>query len=328
MKSIKTALAITLLSAVIAGPALAETTLRITLQLPLKHHLGQNLLAFKEKVEKASSGDLKIEIYPSAQLYKDKQVPSAVSSGAIEMGVASLARFVGTVPAVDVFYVPFMFPSEALVKKATAPGSTIRQPLDDAILKTGARVLWWQAYGGVALLSKGDPIVNPEDMKGKKVRVFGKMLGEFTKSVGGAPVVMSGSEQFLAYQRGTVDAGMTGVSAVMPRKLYQVMDNLTVTKHADIEFLVIINDKVWNNLNATQQDIITTASRAVETDLREKMIKIEADALAESKLKMNVFELDEKQINAWKKATSSVVDIYVKSSGELGKQLVEAAKAL
>ena len=328
MKSIKTALAITLLSAVIAGPALAETTLRITLQLPLKHHLGQNLLAFKEKVEKASSGDLKIEIYPSAQLYKDKQVPSAVSSGAIEMGVASLARFVGTVPAVDVFYVPFMFPSEALVKKATAPGSTIRQPLDDAILKTGARVLWWQAYGGVALLSKGDPIVNPEDMKGKKVRVFGKMLGEFTKSVGGAPVVMSGSEQFLAYQRGTVDAGMTGVSAVMPRKLYQVMDNLTVTKHADIEFLVIINDKVWNNLNATQQDIITTASRAVETDLREKMIKIEADALAESKLKMNVFELDEMQINAWKKATSSVVDIYVKSSGELGKQLVEAAKAL
>ncbi len=328
MKLLKTGLAVALLSVAMTMPALAETTLRISLQLPLKHHLGKNLLQFKELVETQSKGDLKIEIYPSAQLYKDKEVPSAVASGAIEMGVASLARFVGTVPAVDIFYVPFMFPSEELVRKATAPGSTVRQPLDDAILKTGAKVLWWQAYGGVALLSKGDPIVNPEDMKGKKVRVFGKTLGEFTKSVGGAPVVMSGSEQFLAYQRGTVDAGMTGVAAVMPRKLYQVMDNLTVTKHADIEFVVIINEKVWNKLDDIQRSIITSASRKVEADLRHKMIKIEADALAESKKHMQVFELDESQINAWKEATSSVVDGYVESAGDLGQQLIEAAKSL
>lgn len=328
MKAFKTSLAIALIGAVVSLPVIAETTLRISLQLPLKHHLGQNLLQFKEQVETASKGDLKIEIYPSAQLYKDKEVPSAVASGAIEMGVASLARFVGVVPAVDLFYVPFMLPSEELVKKATAPGSTVRQPLDDAILKTGARVLWWQAYGGVALLSKGDPIVNPEDMKGKKVRVFGKTLGEFTKSVGGAPVVMSGSEQFLAYQRGTVDAGMTGVSAVMPRKLYQVMDNLTVTKHADIEFIVIINDKVWSNLDDTQRAIISKASRNVEADLREKMVGIEADALAESKKNMKVFELNAQQIAAWKAATSSVVDGYLESSGALGKQLVEAVKKL
>jgi C4-dicarboxylate-binding protein DctP len=328
MKHIKKTLAAALLSTLISVPAMAETTLRISLQLPLKHHLGQNLVAFKEQVEKASNGDLKIEIYPSAQLYKDKQVPSAVSSGAIEMGVASLAQFVGTVPAVDVFYVPFMFPTEELVKKATAPGSSVRQPLDDAILKTGARVLWWQAYGGVALLSKGDPIVNPEDMKGKKVRVFGKTLGEFTKSVGGAPVVMSGSEQFLAYQRGTVDAGMTGVSAVMPRKLFQVMDNLTLTNHADIEFVVIINDKAWGELNDTQREIITAASRNVEADLRQKMSKIEADALVESKKNMKVFELDTEQLAAWKKATSSVVDGYIQSSGALGEQLVKAAQEL
>ena len=328
MKHFKTGLATLLLSAAVSMPTLAETTLRISLQLPLKHHLGQNLLQFKEQVEAASKGDLKIEIYPSAQLYKDKEVPSAVASGAIEMGVASLARFVGTVPAVDLFYVPFMFPSEQLVQKATAPGSSIRQPLDDAILSTGARVLWWQAYGGVALLSKGDPIVNPEDMQGKKVRVFGKTLGDFTRAVGGAPVVMSGSEQFLAYQRGTVDAGMTGVAAVMPRKLYQVMDNLTVTKHADIEFVVIINDKVWNNLDDLQRDIIASASRKVEIDLRQKMVQIEADALVESKKNMKVFELDDQQIAAWKKATSSVVDGYLESSGALGKQLVEAAKKL
>ncbi|CAM4397856.1 TRAP transporter substrate-binding protein DctP [Pseudoalteromonas ostreae] len=328
MKTLKTGLAIALLVTIISLPALAETRLRISLQLPLKHHLGQNLLQFKQQVETASHGDLKIEIYPSAQLYKDKEVPSAVASGAIEMGVTSLAIFAGTVPAVDLFYVPFMLPSADLVRKATAPGSTVRQPLDDAILKTGARVLWWQAYGGVALLSKGDAIVNPEDMKGKKIRVFGKTVGQFAKSVGASPVVMSGSEQFLAYQRGTVDAGMTGISTVMPRKLYQVMDNLTITKHADIEFLVLINDKVWHKLSENQRVIITNASRNVEAELRKSIVKIEADAIADSKKKMQVFELSQEQIAAWKVATSSVVDTYIQNSGELGRQLVDAVKSL
>ena len=86
----------------------AETTMRISLQLPLKSHLGQNLLLFKKEVESRSNGDIKVEIYDSAQLYKDKEVPAAVGSGSIESGVASLTRYVGDIPAVDLFYQPFL----------------------------------------------------------------------------------------------------------------------------------------------------------------------------------------------------------------------------
>ena len=41
----------------------ADLTMRISLQLPLKSHLGQNLALFKEEVEKASDGSIEIEIY-------------------------------------------------------------------------------------------------------------------------------------------------------------------------------------------------------------------------------------------------------------------------
>ena len=116
-------------------PADAKTTLRITLQLPLKSHLGQNLLMFKEEVEKNSNGEIVVEIYDSAQLYKDKQVPQAVGSGAIEMGTSSLTRYVGDIPAVDIFYQPFMFNSDDMIRKATAKGSAVRGPLDEAILE-------------------------------------------------------------------------------------------------------------------------------------------------------------------------------------------------
>lgn len=304
----------------------AAKTLRISLQLPIKHHLGANLLDFKEEVEKASAGSLMVEIYPSAQLYKDKEVPQAVASGAIEMGVASLTRFAGTVPAVDIFYVPFMFDSPEKVVKATRPGSLIRKKLDEAILGTGTRVLWWQAYGSSILLTKKEIIRVPEDMKGKKVRVFGKTLGDFVTSVGGAPTMMSGSKQFLAYQRGTVDAGMTGITAVKSRKLFEVMDHMTLTYNADIEFIVIINEKVWQGLTKEEQAIITAAGLRVEQELREMMGGIEQDTLTYLRDKIEVIELSDDERQKWYEATKPVVDSYIERSGDLGQQLVDEAR--
>ncbi|MDC3004126.1 hypothetical protein OAY15_01260 [Candidatus Pelagibacter sp.] len=128
-----------------ASASLAETKMRITLQLPLKAHLGQNLLVFKKELE--SRSDIKVEIYDSAQLYKDKEVPQAVGSGAIEAGVASITRFAGTNPEVDVFYLPFLFDSEQKVRKATQAGSEIRAILDPAIAKTGAVPLYLDFLG-------------------------------------------------------------------------------------------------------------------------------------------------------------------------------------
>jgi len=317
-----------LLLAAVAQAQAADLTARITLQLPLKSHLGQNLLMFKEEVEKNSNGTIAVEIYDSAQLYQDKEVPQAVGSGAIEMGVASLTRYVGDIPAVDVFYLPFLFNTEEKVRKAVEPGSAVRAPIDEAIAGTGSTVLWWQAYGGSVFLSKGGPIRTPEDMKGKKVRVFGKTLGDFVEATGGAATMVSGSEQYLAYQRGTVDIGMTGVSGVQSRKLWEVMDTITVTNNADIEFLVIANTEWWNGLTDEQRRIMADAARKAELDVRGRMSQIEADAYAAAKENgMTVYEPTADEIAVWKAAAQPVYDAYLAKTGELGARLVEAASA-
>ena len=62
-------------------PASAERVLRLTLQLPITNVIGQNVSAFKEIVERDSGGEITVEIYASAELYNDKEVPGAVSSG-------------------------------------------------------------------------------------------------------------------------------------------------------------------------------------------------------------------------------------------------------
>ena len=288
----------------------ADVTMRISLQLPMKSHLGQNLLLFKKEVESRSNGEITVEIYDSAQLYKDKEVPAAVGSGSIESGVASLTRYVGDIPAVDLFYQPFLLNTDKKVRKAVSKGSSIRGPIDNAIKNTGSTVLWWQAYGNAIMLSKGQAIKNPSDMKGKKVRVFGKTLGTFVKAAGGAPTLISGSEQYLAYQRGTVDVGMTGVSGVKSRKLFEVMDTITKTNHGVIEFIVVANTKWFNSLSSKQKDIIIKSAEIAEKDVRDNVAKIEQEAydLAQSK-GMKIVTPSKADIDAFKSASKPVYEL-------------------
>ncbi|TCO70266.1 TRAP transporter substrate-binding protein DctP [Rhodovulum euryhalinum] len=310
------------------GAEAAETTLRITLQLPLKSHLGQNLVLFKNEVEAASNGEIAVEIYDSAQLYKDNEVPQAVGSGSIEMGVASLTRYVGDAPIVDIFYQPFLLDTEDKVRKAVAPGSPVRAPIDAAIAETGSTVLWWQAYGGSIMLSNGGPIKGPDDLKGKKVRVFGKTLGEFVEAAGGAPTIVSGSEQYLAYQRGTVDVGMTGVSGVQSRKLWEVMDTITITNNADIEFIVVANTDFWNNLPEDHRAIIQAAALKAEQTVRDDMAGIEAAAYAEAEANgMAIYTPTAEEMATWKAASQPVYDAFIAATGETGKAMLEAAQS-
>ena len=63
MKSLIKLWIISVASLCIALPAwTADVTMRISLQLPLKSHLGQNLLLFKEEVESKSGGSIAVEL--------------------------------------------------------------------------------------------------------------------------------------------------------------------------------------------------------------------------------------------------------------------------
>ena len=138
--------------------------------------------------------------------------------------------------------------------------------------------------------------------------------------------VFSGSEQYLAYQRGTVDVGMTGVSGVKSRKLYEVMDTITVTNHADIEFIVVTNTDWWNGLTDGQRAIISDAAAMAEASVRDKMSSIEAEAYEVAKQNgMNVVTPSAADIAAFKDAASSVYDAYKEKAGDMGAKLLEAA---
>lgn len=308
----------------------AARTLKVSIHVNDRHPIGANIVQFKSEVEKLSNGEIKVELYDSAQLYKGSEIPQAVSAGAVDMGLVLIDEYAGTIPAAGLFSVAFMFPNYEVLAKAASPDSAVRKELDEMIRKTGTRVLWWQDYGPQQLLSKGEPTVMPTDMLGKKVRVLGKPTGDFIAAVGGIPVKISGSEQFIAYQRGTVDVGMTGTTAIEARKLFEVMDSVTITNHAQTEFLVIINDKLWDSMSDQEKKWISTAAWSAEEKMRAdtKKDNLKSEEFIATQTSMKVVHLGPEQIEAWQKAAAPAVDVYIKDSGEAGKRLVDEVRKL
>ena len=320
--------AATVLAIATAPVAASAETLRVTLQLPETHSLGQNWSDFASIVEEKSGGELTVQLFPSAQLFKDKEVPGAVGSGAVEAGSAFIGRFAGSVPAVDVVAIPFVFGDEAHIRAAVAPGSDLRKTIDSAILKeTNNRVLWWQAFGRNIYLNNDSAIVVPGDIKDKKVRTYGKVHGWTVQALGGAPTLMSGSKQFLAYQQGAVDVGMTGVSAVKSRKLNEVMDHMTLTFDSAIEFVAVVNNDFYEALSDEHKAIIDAAALEVEQKLRDQIYAEEAVIVEEMRDVMTVVELTDEQRAEWVAATAGVVDQFVEETGEVGEAAIAAVKA-
>jgi len=148
------------------------------------------------------------------------------------------------------------------------------------------------------------------------------------EALGGAPTLMSGSKQFLAYQQGAVDVGMTGASAVKSRKLYEVMDHMTLSFDSTIEFIAVMNEKFFQSLSSENRTIILKAAATVEQQLRDAIYKQETAAVDEVRSKMTVVDLTEQERAKWRDATKEVVDRFVSEGGETAAAVVAAGSGL
>lgn len=317
-----------LLSAAI-GPGAASADpikLGLTVQSPANVTLGKNVTDYKKAVEEATGGEISLEIFDSAKRYVDFEVPGAVGSGAIEMGVAQLGLYAKEIPSVEIFQQPFLFDNDALTKAAAQPQSEIRKLIDAQILRAaGTRVLWWQPYGGTVVMSKNGPIPNPQAMKGRNVRAIDPTAAEYVQLCGGVPHVISGSKMLDGLKTGKVDAVMTGVSGVKVRELWRETQHVTKIRHSVIMFLVVINEKVWQGLPERHRETMLKLAKSIETGYWSEFEQEEIDSYRFSTEKgMTITEITSDDLAEWRVCSSDLVERFVERLGPTAHSLMSA----
>lgn len=304
-----------------------KVTVKLAHNLPTSHHLARGMESFAQKVNEKSKGNIQVNIYPSGQLFNDKSMNDAIMTGGVDMGLNSVAMWSSVIPSMEIFDVPFLFPSYDRIKKALDSG--VGEKMSKEMEKKGARALIWADYGFVQFANSKRPLTKPEDFKGLKLRGYGELPSETIKALGASPVTMGAGEVYMALQRGTIDGQTSGTTAMYDRKMYEVTKYLTITNHAFPEFILAVNLKFWNSLSDEQRKIMQAAADEVRDQIRAETKNEDEKALKLLKEKgMEVYVVPESEIGRWQKATESVQTLYLQRTGAIGKELVEICKNL
>ena len=289
-----------------------KVTLKLAHNLPTAHPLAQGMEAFNKKLTEKSNGTITLNIYPSGQLFNDKSMNDAIMSGGIDMGLNSTAMWSTVIPAMEVFDVPFLFPSYEKVDHAIDGG--LGDKLAGELKKKGVRPVIWADYGFVQFANSKKEITKPEDFAGLKLRGYGELPSETIKALGASPVTMGSGEVYMAIQRGVVDGQTSGTTAMYDRKMFEVTKYLTITNHAYPEFILAMNEKSFQKLTPEQQKIVTDAANEVRDELRKNAKAEDMAALEKLKEKgMSQKEFSQKtgiaesSISDWKKKHTNPV---------------------
>ncbi|MCZ4352664.1 TRAP transporter substrate-binding protein DctP [Roseovarius aestuarii] len=305
-----------------------DRSLRIATSVPQDHYLTRSITEFANRVTEKTDGKVTFEVYPAQSLVTDQQMDQAVASGVVDIGVGSASIMAGTVPALNIFAVPFYFDTREKLDNSVTIGTPIRDTLDAEIRKTGLNAAFWIPFGSVTLVMRDKPVRLPQEMVGLKIRSFGATVSKFIESVGAAPVVTSGGEQFLALQRGIVDGGLTGWTSVTGRRLYDVADYVVATDHMYETHFALMSQTMWDSLSPEVQEIFVATGKELEQELLGDIFEVSAEAKAELTGKMEVIELTADEKLAWKDATKSVAEDFLANSGPIATEIFKEAQKI
>jgi C4-dicarboxylate-binding protein DctP len=307
-----------------ANAASQPRELRITVQTPKGSINNDNLELFKKRVETATEGALAISIH--VRLVEDSQVIRAVAAGRVEMGGSRIGHFADAVPAIGIFLLPFMFNLLPVQDAALQAESRFRRLLDATVLeKTGTRVLWWSPFGTSVLLSRSVPMTSPAAMAGKTVRTYDKISETLVRSCGGTPVYLGGTEQYDGYKTGKAAVGQAGVTYVVARHLWDVVDNLADTRHFADGMLILINEQVWRSLSPEHQRVLEEAAAEAQKAILADLSRRESEGYAlAAKHGMKIHEVTPDEVAEWRVCSAPVLEAFMSRAGELGHRLMEA----
>src|SRR5471032_3245604 len=219
---------------------------------------------FAAEVEKRTGGSLKFEIYPVSSLMKTVAQFSALRKGALDMSLYPLAYAGGEVQELNIGLMPCMVTSyeQGLAWRKAEIGSALTSSLE----AKGVKILtWiWQA-GGVA--SRAGQVVNPDDVKGLKIRGGSREMDLMLKAAGGIISSVPSNEIYAAMQTGSLDAAVTSSTSLISFRLEEISKNLTTGRGRSFWFMLeplIMSKAVFDSLPADHQKVLAAAGESME----------------------------------------------------------------
>jgi TRAP-type C4-dicarboxylate transport system substrate-binding protein len=301
--------------------------LKLAHWLPSTHPLHKAIEEWGASVEKASSGTLKYNIYPSQQLGKAFDHYDMARDGIADLAYINPGYQPGRFPIIGAAEMPFLMTN----------GKGGSQGLDAWYRKYAAKemkdVKFCLAFvhDPGAFHSKSKKIVVPDDLKGMKVRPSHATMASLISLLGGSNVQSSAPEARDLLEKGVAEAltfpwGSLPVFGIDKVTKYHMDAPLYVTT-----FAFVFNPAAYSQMSASQKKVIDEHC-SNDWALRVGARWSDSEHVGLTKLKSDpsreVYRLTDAELAEWRKASAPLQDAWARNVKRAGGDPDEILKEL
>lgn len=253
-------------SAVLAGLSLAALSvgpvsaaeLRMATIAPGGHVWLKVAERVNDTLKNRPEADLKINIFPSAQLGQEAETLQQVQAGLIDMTYVTIAGLSVREPAMNGWFTPY------LMKDVVHAGKAANTPAAGEMLKRlerqGMVGLGYVFAGMRQILTRDQPATGAADLARKKIRITPFPAARtWWEAMGAVPTPIPLSNVYQSLQTGVVDGVDIDLDAMAVLKLQEVGKGLTLSQHMSWPGAILMSKTSWDKLKPEQKKILQDA---------------------------------------------------------------------
>lgn len=264
---------------------------------------------FKEEVEEASDGKIKIEIYPNSTLGGDRDMAEGLQVGTVDF--ALIAGVLGNFePSIQLLELPYIFRNEEDYQKIV--NGEVGEEIVDRVLKASdIRILdFWER--GPRHITANKPINTLDDLQGLKMRIPEIKAMEHTwKELGAAPTTMAWNEVYTGLEQNVIEAQENPIPFIYGGRIHEVQKYIALTAHKYEYVTLAMSDSTWSKLTKEQQKIIEQAAGKA-TEFENKLVSEQTEKLLDE-MKGEGLEVTKPNIDEFAEAARATHEDFAKT---------------
>lgn len=223
-------------------------------------HAGMEFMA--KRMAELSGGRVEMQIFPSGQLGSETENIEQLQRGALAICKTSTASLENFIPEMAVFGLPYLFRDEAHAWRV------LDGPLGDELLAKGGdhglRGLCYFDAGARSFYTVGSPILTPDDLRGRKIRVLASRTAmDMITAMGGAPTPIPWGELYTALQQSMVDGAENNPPSFLSSRHFEVCKQYSLDEHTRVPDILLISRRTFDALEPqVQQWLLQAADEA------------------------------------------------------------------
>ena len=291
--------------------ATAENPLVLTLAHGLSetHTVHIAMTEFAQQVEEKTDGRIKVQIFPNGQLGSENENMEQLMAGVLAMTKVSAPGLATYNEAYHTFGLPYIFDDTEdfyHIMDSDEMQDFFLSSADDGFV-----TLTYYTSGARSFYTKDRAIRTPADLKGLKFRVQDmKSQTDMLEALGGIPVAMSYGDVYTSLQTGIIDGTENNETALTTGKHGEICKVYSTDQHAMIPDVMVMSAKVWETISPEDQQIILEAAHASTESHKIAWDAAIEEAIEEASTTMNVEFVNDVDKEAFREATSGMVDEY------------------